>query len=40
MDQLALGEALKMDPKKEKFVGNAEANKLLTREYRKPFEVV
>jgi predicted dehydrogenase len=39
-DQLALGEVLKMDPKKEKFIGNAEADKLLTREYRKPFEVV
>jgi predicted dehydrogenase len=39
-EQLALGEHLKMDPKKEKFIGNAEANQLLTREYRKPFEVV
>jgi predicted dehydrogenase len=39
-EQLSLGEALKMDPKTEKFIGNAEASKLLTREYRKPFEVV
>jgi predicted dehydrogenase len=39
-EQLALGEVLKMDPKTEKFVGNTEASKLLTREYRKPFEVV
>jgi hypothetical protein len=38
-DQLALGEYLKMDPKKETFIGNAEASKLLTREYRAPFVV-
>ncbi|PYM15783.1 MAG: dehydrogenase [Verrucomicrobia bacterium] len=34
-----LGAVLKMDPKQEQFIGNAEANKLLTREYRKPFVV-
>ena len=34
-----LGVVLKMDPKKEQFLGNAEANKLLTRDYRKPFVV-
>jgi predicted dehydrogenase len=39
-EQLALGEHLKMDPKTEKFIGNPDADKLLTREYRKPFEIV
>jgi len=34
-----LGPMLEFDPAREKFVGNAEADKLLTREYRKPFEV-
>jgi len=34
-----LGATLTMDPKTERFVGNAEADKLLTREYRKPFVV-
>ncbi|MEO8351104.1 MAG: Gfo/Idh/MocA family oxidoreductase [Chthoniobacteraceae bacterium] len=38
-DQLTMGEFLKMDPATERFVGNAEANALLTREYRKPFVV-
>ncbi len=38
-DQLALGEFLKMDPTTEKFVGNADADKLLTRDYRAPFVV-
>jgi predicted dehydrogenase len=38
-DKLTLGVFLKMDPKTEKFIGNAEADKLLTREYRKPFVV-
>jgi predicted dehydrogenase len=38
-DQLAIGEFLKFDPKTEKFIGNAEADKLLTREYRAPFVV-
>ena len=33
------GPVLKMDPAKETFPGNAAANKLLTREYRKPFVV-
>jgi len=35
----ALGAVLRMDPKKERFVGNEDANQLLTREYRKPFVV-
>lgn len=34
-----LGRRLKFDPKTEKFVNDAEADKLLTREYRKPYEV-
>ncbi|MDB6152102.1 MAG: oxidoreductase domain protein [Chthoniobacteraceae bacterium] len=38
-EQLALGEFLKMDPATERFVGNAEADQLLTREYRAPFIV-
>src|SRR5688572_395502 len=36
---LTLGPVLKMDPETERFIGNAEADKLLTREYRKPFVV-
>jgi hypothetical protein len=38
-DQLALGVPLKMDPKTEKFIGNKQANALLTREYRQPYVV-
>ena len=38
-DQLAFGEYLKFDPQTEKFIGNPEADKLLTREYRAPFIV-
>ena len=38
-DHLTLGEFLTMDPKTEKFIGNAEADKLLTRDYRKPYVV-
>lgn len=34
-----LGAVLKMDPQTERFVGNRKANRLLTREYRKPFIV-
>ncbi len=34
-----LGPKLKFDPKAEKFVGNPEADALLTRPYRKPFVV-
>jgi hypothetical protein len=34
-----MGRALKMDPETEKFIGDPEADKLLTRPYRKPFEV-
>lgn len=39
VDQLALGAFLKMDPQTEKFIGNPEADKHLTREYRAPFVV-
>ncbi len=38
-DHLTMGEFLTMDPKSEKFTGNADADKLLTREYRKPYVV-
>jgi predicted dehydrogenase len=38
-DKLTLGEFIKMNPQTEKFIGNAEADKLLTREYRKPYVV-
>ncbi|MEQ1860478.1 MAG: Gfo/Idh/MocA family oxidoreductase [Chthoniobacteraceae bacterium] len=38
-DKLTLGEFLKMDPKTEKFVKNAAADKMLTRDYRKPYVV-
>ena len=34
-----LGPMLKFNPETEKFVGNAEADKLLTRDYREPFVV-
>jgi predicted dehydrogenase len=34
-----LGTALKMDPKTERFIGNSKADKMLTRDYRKPFAV-
>lgn len=36
---LALGEFLKMDPNLERFIGHDAANKMLTRDYRKPFVV-
>jgi len=39
VDALALGPWLKMDPQTERFIGNADANKLITREYRKPYVV-
>jgi len=38
-DHLTLGEFLTMDGKAEKFTGNPEADKLLTRDYRKPYVV-
>ncbi len=38
-DKITLGVPLKMNPKTEKFVGNAQANTMLTREYRAPFIV-
>jgi predicted dehydrogenase len=38
-EQLAIGEFLKMDPHTERFIGNSQADKLLTREYRAPFVV-
>ncbi len=34
-----LGTVLKMDPATERFIGNSKANKMLTRDYRKPFVV-
>jgi predicted dehydrogenase len=34
-----LGEFLKMNPREKKFTNNHQANRLLTREYRKPFVV-
>ena len=34
-----LGRDLRFDPKRERFVGDEEANQLLTRNYRKPFVV-
>ncbi len=34
-----LGAVLKMNPKTERFIGNREADQLLTREYRQPFVV-
>lgn len=36
---LTVGPVLKMDPRKEVFLGNSQANKLLTRDYRAPFVV-
>ena len=36
---LTLGEFLKMDPATERFIDNAEADKMLTREYRAPYIV-
>jgi predicted dehydrogenase len=38
-DRLTMGVGLRMDPSTERFIGNADADKLLTREYRKPFVV-
>ena len=38
-EQLTLGEFLTMDVKTEKFIGNAAADKMLTREYRAPYIV-
>jgi hypothetical protein len=34
-----LGRVLKFDPATEKFIGDEEANQLLTRDYRAPFVV-
>jgi hypothetical protein len=39
VDKLALGEFLKMDPKTERFIDNAAADKQLTRDYRAPYVV-
>ena len=36
---LTLGPKLTFDPKTETFPGNAQANELLTRDYREPFVV-
>lgn len=38
-DQVTLGVPLKMNPKTEKFIGNAKADELLTRKYRAPYIV-
>jgi hypothetical protein len=38
-DELVLGEFLKMNPQTETFIGNTNADAMLTRQYRKPFEV-
>jgi predicted dehydrogenase len=38
-EKLTVGVGLTMDPSTERFEGNADANRLLTREYRKPFVV-
>lgn len=38
-DKLTIGPVLHMDPKVEKFFGNKDADKLLIRDYRKPFVV-
>jgi hypothetical protein len=38
-EQATLGVPLKMDPKTERFIGNAKAGELLTRPYRAPFVV-
>lgn len=35
--RMTLGQVLTVEPGKERFVGNAKANALLSREYRKPF---
>ena len=39
LDNVTLGSFLQMDPKTERFPGNAAANQLLTRKYRAPFIV-
>ena len=36
---LKLGVHLKMDPRSERFVGNNDANRMLTRDYRRPYVV-
>jgi hypothetical protein len=38
-NHLSIGEFLQMDPGTERFIGNADADRLLTREYRAPFIV-
>lgn len=38
-DQITIGPMLKMNPATERFVDNQAANRLLTREYRKPYVV-
>lgn len=37
--KIGLGVHLQLDPKTETFIGNDKANQMLSREYRKPFEV-
>jgi hypothetical protein len=38
-EKYLLGRTLKVDAKNELFVGDDEANRMLTRQYRKPFVV-
>ncbi|MBL9127788.1 MAG: gfo/Idh/MocA family oxidoreductase, partial [Verrucomicrobiales bacterium] len=38
-DHLTIGVGLRMDPATERFLGNKDADQLLTREYRRPFVV-
>ena len=38
-DQLTLGAFLRLDPKTERFIGNGDADAMLTRDYRKPYVV-
>ena len=38
-NQMTIGPVLKMNPKTEKFIGNADADKQLTRDYRKSYVV-
>ena len=39
VSKVTLGPVLMMNPKTERFTNNAEANKMLTREYRKPYVI-
>jgi hypothetical protein len=39
VNKASLGVFLKMNPKTERFVENDQANRMLTRDYRKPYVV-